>query len=101
ELADVVTLIGGHKRDPDALGSSPAGASDAVHVGLAVMRRIEVDHVGDPGDVDSAGSDVGCDEYVDRARLESGERLLTLSLRLVAVHRHCVDAMAAQALHQP
>jgi len=57
------------------------------------MRRIEVDHVRDPGDVDSAGSDVGCHEYVDRALLESGERLLALSLRLVAVHRRCVDAV--------
>jgi hypothetical protein len=65
------------------------------------MRRIEVDHVRDPGDVDSAGSDVGCDEYVDHARLESGERLLALSLRLVAVHRECLDAMSAQALDEP
>jgi hypothetical protein len=45
EFANVVTLIGGHKRDPDALGSGAAGSSDAVHVGLAVMRRIEIDHV--------------------------------------------------------
>jgi hypothetical protein len=44
------------------------------------MWRIEVDHMRDPGDVDSACSDVGCDEYVDRARLEPGERLLALSL---------------------
>jgi hypothetical protein len=57
------------------------------------MRRIEVDHVRDPGDVDSAGGDVGRDEYLHRARLESGERLLALSLRLVAVHRRCVDAV--------
>lgn len=45
ELAYVVTLIGGHQRDSDALGSGAAGSSDAVHVGVAVMRRIEVDHV--------------------------------------------------------
>jgi hypothetical protein len=71
ELADVVALVGGYERDPDALGARPASSPDAMHVRVGVVRRIEVDHVGDPTDIDSSRGDVGGDEHVDRARLEA------------------------------
>jgi hypothetical protein len=57
------------------------------------VRRIEVDHVRDPGDVDAPCRNVGGDEHVDRARLEACERLFALALGLVAVHRKGLDAV--------
>ena len=71
ELADVATLVCGDERDPDPLGTGPAGSPDAVHVRLAVVRRIEVDHVRDSGHIDAARGDIGGDEHVDRTRLEA------------------------------
>ena len=68
---------------------------------LAVLRRVEVDHVRDAVDVDAARGDVGRDERVDLAGLEARERALALALRLVAVHRDGVDAVRAEPLDEP
>src|SRR6478735_4181362 len=40
--ADVLGLLGLDERDADAGAARAAGAADAVHVGLAVVRRVEV-----------------------------------------------------------
>ena len=80
ELRDVAVLVWRQERDPDARAAGAAGAADAVHVGLAVGGRVEVDHVRDPLHVDPARRDVGRDERVDRAGLEAGECLLALAL---------------------
>src|SRR3569832_607537 len=45
--ADVVLLVGEHEGDAVAAAAGTAGAADAVHVALVVLRRIEVDHVRD------------------------------------------------------
>jgi hypothetical protein len=57
-----------------------SGAPDAVHVGIAVAGRVEVDHVGDVLDVDPAGGDVGRHQGVDLAALEPGKCALALVL---------------------
>ena len=80
ELGHVAMLVGGHERDPDAGAPGAARTPDAVHVGFAVVGRVEVDDVGDPLDVDAAGSDVGGDKHVDPAGLKAGQGLLTLAL---------------------
>ena len=43
------------------------GAPDAVHVGLAVLRRVEVDDVRDVDEVEAACRDVGRNERLDLA----------------------------------
>jgi hypothetical protein len=80
ELGDIPVLVGCEERDSDALATGAAGAADTVHVGLAVLGRIEVDHVRDPVYVDSTCCDVCRDQGVDRARPKAGERLLALAL---------------------
>ena len=89
------------KVTPTPVLPGPAGTADAVDVAVAVVRRIEVDDVRDPGDVDAAGGDVGRDQRVDMAGLERCQRPLALALGLVAVHRDGVDALGAQALDEP
>ena len=94
-------LVGRDEARGDARGAGAAGAAGAVHVGVAVLGGVEVDHVGDVGDVDAAGGDVGRDERVAVAALEAGEGAAALVLVLVAVHRQARDLVAAELLHQP
>jgi len=56
------------------------------------MGQFVVDHVRDVVHVDAAGGDVGGHEHGRPGRLEGGERLLPLGLRLVAVDGGRVDA---------
>ena len=86
---------------PMPVRARAAGAADAVHVALAILRRIEVDDVRDAVDVDAARGDVGGDERVDAAGLEARERLLALALGLVAVHRDGRLALRREALDEP
>ena len=75
------------KRDAVAVAACAAGAADAMDVVVVALRRVEVDHVRDVVDVETAGGDVGRDERRDAAGLELRERALALVLREVAVHR--------------
>ncbi len=65
--------------------AGPAGAADAVHVRLGVVRDVVVDDMRDAFDVQTARGDVGGDQDVDRAVLERGDRALTLGLVDVTV----------------
>ena len=72
---------------PGPLPPGAAGAADAVHIGVAVLRGVEVDDVGDARDVDPAGGDVGGDQRIDLTGVEAGQRPFALALAFVAVHR--------------
>jgi hypothetical protein len=100
QQAHVVTLLAADQRDADSGASRTRGAPDAVDVGVAVLGRIEVDHVRDACHVDASRCDIGCDERVDLAGLEVRERPLALTLRFVAVHRDSLDAERAESLDQ-
>ena len=80
ETLHVAMLIGRDERDADALGAGAAGPADAMNVRLAVGGGIEVDHVGDPGHVETARGDIGRHERVDGSGLKAGEGLLALAL---------------------
>ena len=59
-----------------------------MNVGFGYVGEFEIDHRRKRGDVDAAGGDVGRDERHDLAVFETVERVLSCSLRLVAVDRH-------------
>ncbi len=65
----------------------PAGAADAVHVGLRLAGCVEVDDQVDPLDVETAGGDVGGDQHVEPAVTQPLDDPLAFLLRHVAVHR--------------
>ena len=65
-------LVGEDEADPCAAAAGPAGATDPVHVGVAVPGSVEVDDVGDAVDVDAAGRDVGRDQGRRPRRARSG-----------------------------
>jgi hypothetical protein len=78
--AHLVGLIAEHEADAVAAVAGAAGAADAMGVGVAVLGDVEVDDVGDVGDVDAAGGDVSGDQDRHLATIEAGERLLALRL---------------------
>ena len=96
----VVHLVGEDEADAGSLTTGPAGAADAVDVGVPVPGCVVVDHVGDPFDVDAAGGDVGGDQGVDLAVLEARQRAFALALALVAVHDDGFDLATAEALQK-
>src|SRR4051812_38658977 len=99
DRAHVLRLVAHHEGDADAGASRAAGAPDAVHVGIAILGHVELDHVRHALDVETAGRDVRGHQRVHLAALEAGQRLLALRLRLVAVHRDGAHVVALEALH--
>ena len=90
--AHLVALARADERHADAGVARASGPADAVDVCLMVGGRIEVDHVGDPVDVDSASGDVGSHERIHAAGLEVAERPVALALGAVAVDRDSDEA---------
>src|SRR5439155_21924328 len=98
DAADIGLLLREHECDAAAAPARPARTADTMHVALVVLRRIEVDHVRDAREVETARRDVRGEQGGDLALAEACERLLAGALRHVAVHRHRVDAAAVQLL---
>ncbi len=57
-----------------ALASRPAGAADAVHVGLGVVGHVVVHHMTDAFHVQAARRHIGGHHDVDLAGFEAGNR---------------------------
>jgi hypothetical protein len=68
------------------LGACPCGSADPVHVGLGLIRQLEVDYVGDVVYVDAATRHVGGHENLHLACLEITESTGAGSLALVTVY---------------
>src|SRR5579875_703530 len=100
DAADVGLLVGQHERDPLTGATGAAGAADAMHVTLAVLGRVVVDHVTDRLEVEPTGSHVGRHKYPHTPRAEALEGSLTRALRHVAVHRGRFDSVSAQLVRE-
>ena len=85
-------LTGGGDEDDGAFVAGTCGTTRAVQVVLGIARRIDLQDEVDVVDVDAACSDIGCDEEVDLAFLEVGDRFCAGSLGLAAVQRLDADA---------
>ncbi|MNM80106.1 hypothetical protein D3C81_920560 [compost metagenome] len=91
-------LARGHQQQRATGTTGTAGTTDAVHVGLRVVRHVDVEHVGDARYVEAAGGDVGGDHDVQGAVLERLDHTLALSLGDVAVQRGGAIAVALEHL---
>ena len=94
----VVARDQGHRQ---ARLARAAGAADAMHVVLGVERHVVVEDRGQVDDVEAARGHVGGHQQVHVAALEGVERLQALVLRLVAVQRGGVQAVALERTRQP
>ena len=79
-------FVGSEEGEGVAFGFGSAGSSDAVDVVLGVFGDAVVDDVGDSGDVDAPGGDVGGDEDITGSFLEVLEGLHAVGLADVGVH---------------
>ena len=73
-----------------------AGAADAVHVIVRMMRHVEIEHVAHGRDVEPARRDVGGDQQLDLAAAELLERGGARRLVHVAVQRDRRKSVADQ-----
>ncbi len=96
----LVHLVGGDQGDRLATGSGTAGTTDAMHVILGDGGQVEVDHLRQVVDVQSARRHVGRHQHLHLASLEALQRAQTRGLRLVAVDRVAGDALRLQLVHQ-
>ncbi len=85
DRAQHAALARGDEQDRLARSPGPAGAADAVDVGLGVVGNVVVDDVADALDVQPARGHVGGDQDVDIPALEPIDDFLALLLRHVAV----------------
>src|ERR1700730_16250882 len=74
----VALLIRKDERASPAGAAGTAGPSDAVHVALLVLRRVEIDDVADRFEIEAACGDVRGDERRRAARAEPLECALAL-----------------------
>jgi hypothetical protein len=85
EALQATEFVGVDQGDGFAFLAGAAGAADAVDVALLVEGHVVVEDVGDAGDVEAAGGDVGGDEHFEAAFLEGADGVLALVLFDVAV----------------
>ncbi len=90
--AQHVALARRDEQDGLALAPGPAGAADAMHVGLGVVGHVVVHDMPDAFDIQAAGGDIGGDQDVDLPRLQARHRAFAQRLRNVAVERRGGEA---------
>src|SRR5690606_30529240 len=96
DRAQQVLLARGHEQDRLAAASGAAGAADAVHVGVGVVRNVVVQHMADALDIEAARGDVGRDEDVDATVLELLDKAFALGLYDITVDRGGGEAARLQ-----
>src|SRR6187402_192346 len=78
DLAKQVLLARRDEEDRLTTATSAAGAADAMHVRLGVVRDIVIQHVADALDVETASGNVSGDQDVELAGLQVIDHALTL-----------------------
>ena len=93
--------IGGrHERDGCTRSARAPGSTDAVNVGLGVLRDPQVEDVRDAAHVDPARRDVRGDEHAELPTTEGVQRARPGGLRQVAVQESGVEAFTLQAVRE-
>jgi hypothetical protein len=75
-------------------------SADAVDVDFGVVGDVEVDDVGDVGDVDAAAGEVGRDQHVELSAAEALHDAVALVLGEVAVDLAALDAVGVELFRQ-
>src|SRR5436189_6111083 len=93
DAARLGLLVWQDERDSGTAAARTSRTARPVHIVLFLIGRIEVDHLCNPIDVETARGDVRGHESPHRPTLESGQRTLALSLRHISVNRRSGDAL--------
>ena len=85
ELADHILVFVGYECKGVAGALRASRATDAMDIGVGGVGHVEINHVRDTVDVETARGDVGGDHDGEVSRFETVQGLFALSLRAVAV----------------
>ena len=96
DLVELVHVLLSHKRNGPAQLAGAARTANAVDIVGRLGRHVKVHDVAHVANVDAAGENIGCHQYVDGAVAEGRKRALALGLAAVAVNRSGLDALALQ-----
>ena len=100
KVVDEATLARGDKQHGLPRATGPAGATDAVDVGLAVERHVVVDHQPDAIHIQAPSGHIGGHKDVDGATAQPFHRPLPLVLRHITVeHGHLMPARLKRLGH--
>ena len=91
-------FVQAHQIDSSSIVTGAASTADAVHVVFADVGDFVIDHVWQFVDINTAGGNVGGYKGAYVAALETGQRLCTGCLALVAMQGHSSDAIFFQKL---
>ena len=83
-------VLRGYQRKGVPISRSPTCSADAVNVGFSSVRNVVVNDVGNPGDVDSPGREIGRGEDAVRTVAESFHGCLAPILGEIALQRRCL-----------
>ncbi len=98
---EVSLFFGTYQGDGFAFFSGTSSTADTVDVVFGNVGQLEVDDVGKVGDIDTAGSYIGCDKHANVVGLEILEGALAGGLALVAVDCGGGDAVGLELLGEP
>ena len=99
--AEEAALPRGEEEDGVAVAAGPAGAADAVDVGLAVEGDVVVDHQADAFHIEAPGGHVGGHQYIHPAIAQALDRALPQVLRHIAIeHRHLIAVLFERFGHR-
>src|SRR5690606_15271604 len=98
---EAVFIAGNVKVDRFTTCPCPAGTTDTVDVVLGIVGKIVIDHAWHPGYIEPSSRDIGRDQNLEFARLESFKCLHAISLTLVAVNGFCLHAVTDKFARQP
>ena len=85
DQTQLAVFPGGNEGHSHPLATCPAGAADAVHIGLMVLGNVVVDDMGDVVDIDAPGSHIRSHQGVDASVTELLHDPVTLYLGKVTV----------------
>lgn len=95
------TLLPRSERVGLAAALGAAGAPDAVGVGFGRVRNVEINHVRDSRDIDTAGRDIGRHENVKPPFPKTAHGAVPLRLRHVSLQCDGIVAHPAQLAAEP
>lgn len=100
EIGERTVLAFGDEGDGIAFSLGATGAANAVDIVLVLVGEVVVDDVGDAGDIDSTGGDIGADKNAQFALFKLIEGALALVLSSVAVDRFGGDVRLTQMFRE-
>mmetsp|Transcript_23476 Transcript_23476/g.65168 ORF Transcript_23476/g.65168 Transcript_23476/m.65168 type:complete len:498 (-) Transcript_23476:1400-2893(-) len=98
EFADDSRVLLVHERKRVTGVTRTSGTTDSVHVVVNVGGQIEIDHLGNIGDVQPTTGNIGCGHHRSVSTLEAAKGIFSFALRLVPMNGAGRETVIAQTV---